>query len=340
MKIAKHSLDACPAANTDRGHEEEEKEKDLDTGGRMKRRREEKEEMDKSKIPRLYQLEMLEMAKEKNAIAYLDTGAGKTFIAVLLLRHRLERRHLEADAVRRKHRQDRSPSGMGTSLGEDGNGDRGRYRDRCPFDDPNNFFSVFLAPRVSLVHQQADVLARHIHAKVVSFTGEAVEHWWNDPLRGREELSRVDVAVMTPQVLVNALNHALIPGIHTIDTLIIDEAHHCRKKDPCNVVMEFYRNASDKSNLPRVLGLTAAPAMVSKKINPETLTKSLHELETNMEATVVTVSDRTELENIVPPAKIEVKHYKSNELPETMKVIDAALLDGIAALEEVVDEIT
>ncbi|KAJ3287150.1 Dicer-like protein 1 [Borealophlyctis nickersoniae] len=36
---------------------------------------------------RLYQLELLNLAKDKNVIAVLDTGAGKTLIAVLLIKH-------------------------------------------------------------------------------------------------------------------------------------------------------------------------------------------------------------------------------------------------------------
>jgi endoribonuclease Dicer len=48
------------------------------------------------KNPRDYQLELFERAKQENTIAVLDTGSGKTLIAVLLLRHiideELERR--------------------------------------------------------------------------------------------------------------------------------------------------------------------------------------------------------------------------------------------------------
>jgi endoribonuclease Dicer len=40
--------------------------------------------------PREYQIELFERAKQKNIIAVLDTGAGKTLIAALLLRHILE----------------------------------------------------------------------------------------------------------------------------------------------------------------------------------------------------------------------------------------------------------
>jgi endoribonuclease Dicer len=40
--------------------------------------------------PREYQLELFERAKKENTIAVLDTGSGKTFIAVLLIRHVLD----------------------------------------------------------------------------------------------------------------------------------------------------------------------------------------------------------------------------------------------------------
>ena len=34
-----------------------------------------------------FQVELLEKAKRKNIIVYLGTGSGKTFIAVMLIRH-------------------------------------------------------------------------------------------------------------------------------------------------------------------------------------------------------------------------------------------------------------
>lgn len=41
--------------------------------------------------PRKYQLEMLEESLRRNIIIALDTGAGKTHIAVLRMRHEVER---------------------------------------------------------------------------------------------------------------------------------------------------------------------------------------------------------------------------------------------------------
>ena len=40
--------------------------------------------------PRQYQIELFERAKERNTIVVLDTGSGKTLIAILLLRHIIE----------------------------------------------------------------------------------------------------------------------------------------------------------------------------------------------------------------------------------------------------------
>ena len=53
--------------------------------------------------PREYQLELYERAKAENTIAVLDTGSGKTLIAVLLLRHILDR-ELEDRAAGLTHR--------------------------------------------------------------------------------------------------------------------------------------------------------------------------------------------------------------------------------------------
>ena len=55
------------------------------------------------KNPREYQLELYERAKKENTIAVLDTGSGKTLIAVLLLRHVIDE-ELERRAAGQPHR--------------------------------------------------------------------------------------------------------------------------------------------------------------------------------------------------------------------------------------------
>ena len=43
-------------------------------------------EPESSMVPRLYQAELLERAKERNTIVCLGTGTGKTFISVMLIK--------------------------------------------------------------------------------------------------------------------------------------------------------------------------------------------------------------------------------------------------------------
>ena len=81
-------------------------------------------------------------------MAYLDTGAGKTFISVLLLRHRIASHRAASEAAA----QGGAPV-------------------------PQRWRGVFLAPQVALVHQQATVLARHLDVRVKHFIGFETDTW-------------------------------------------------------------------------------------------------------------------------------------------------------------------
>ena len=82
------------------------------------------------KNPRNYQLELFERAKKQNTIAVLDTGSGKTLIAVLLLRWTIDQ-ELERRASRERHK-----------------------------------ISFFLVQSITLVYQQHSVLESNLDHKV------------------------------------------------------------------------------------------------------------------------------------------------------------------------------
>lgn len=89
--------------------------------------------------PRPYQTELFHKAKESNILAILDTGSGKTMIALLLLRHMAS---LEPETGVKK----------------------------C---------SIFLVPTIPLVSQQADYIEQNSPLKVKMFHGGTTSSCWD-----------------------------------------------------------------------------------------------------------------------------------------------------------------
>lgn len=88
---------------------------------------------------RKYQLEVLEQAKVKNTIAFLETGAGKTLIAVLLMQSKYRSMHEQHEKM----------------------------------------LAVFLVPKVPLVYQQAEVIRESTGFQVGHYCGEMGQDFWD-----------------------------------------------------------------------------------------------------------------------------------------------------------------
>ncbi|KAK7258405.1 hypothetical protein RIF29_23980 [Crotalaria pallida] len=101
------------------------------------------EEVAKEKVPeekaRQYQLDVLEQAKNRNTIAFLETGAGKTLIAVLLIRSMHE-------SLQKQNKK---------------------------------MLAVFLVPKVPLVYQQAEVIRERTGYQVGHYCGEMGQDFWD-----------------------------------------------------------------------------------------------------------------------------------------------------------------
>ncbi|XP_024996243.1 endoribonuclease Dicer homolog 1 isoform X3 [Cynara cardunculus var. scolymus] len=102
-----------------------------------------KDDDSKKKMPkehaRKYQLDVLEQARNKNTIAFLETGAGKTLIAVLLIK----------SVCIDLHRQGKK------------------------------MLAVFLVPKVPLVYQQAEVIREQTGYQVGHYCGEMGQDFWD-----------------------------------------------------------------------------------------------------------------------------------------------------------------
>lgn len=103
------------------------------------KRQEEKKEKPAEELARQYQLDVLEQAKKKNTIAFLETGAGKTLIAVLLIK-----------------------SVCSEMLKEN-----------------KKMLAIFLVPKVPLVYQQAEVIRERTRYRVGHYCGEMGQDFWD-----------------------------------------------------------------------------------------------------------------------------------------------------------------
>ena len=129
---------------------------------------------------RFAQVELLDRATAcQRLIIYLKTGTGKTFIAVMLIQRC-------ADQI------------------------CGAYSDGVSVKR-----TFFLANNVPLVNQQANYLREHISLQVGEYYGDLISSdgerldFWNKETWERE-LEANHILVMTPQILVDLLNHSFI----------------------------------------------------------------------------------------------------------------------------------
>ncbi|KAG9677170.1 dicer-like protein 1, partial [Aureobasidium melanogenum] len=172
--------------------------------------------------PREYQLDLFQRATQQNTIAVLDTGSGKTLIAVLLLRHTIEA-ELQARLEGNPHR-----------------------------------ISFFLVPSVPLVFQQFTVLERNLDYDVDRLCGAMMTDKWSKQVWD-ERFAKTHVIVCTPDILKSCLSCSFI-SMRQINLLIFDEAHHAKKGHAyAQIIKDFYLTDVDEHSRPRIFGMTASP---------------------------------------------------------------------------------
>ncbi|KAI1921597.1 Dicer-like protein 2 [Ophidiomyces ophidiicola] len=221
----------------------------------------------RARAPRSYQLEMLDASLQGNVIVAMDTGSGKTEIAILRIEKELAT--CPPQKVRRL-----AP---------------------CLSAVPNLYVQTiltreqlvwFLAPTVALTEQQYTVITAQLPAfQARILTGaDNVDHWSTKKIWDGILLN-IRILVSTPQVLLDALSNGFV-RLNRIALLVFDEAHRCIRNAPANKIMrDFYhyglQQKGDKEDLPHVLGLTASPVTKADR-------SYLKTLEDNLNATCVT----------------------------------------------------
>ncbi|KAL5002120.1 hypothetical protein BDV10DRAFT_202971 [Aspergillus recurvatus] len=171
--------------------------------------------------PREYQIELFERANAQNTIAVLTTGAGKTLIAVLLLKYTVEKEL--------NNRTDGEPRRI----------------------------SFFLVDSVTLSYQQAGVLRNNLDTNVGHIFGALGPDFWSrQTWTGFFE--KYMVIVCTAEILHQCLLHAHI-RMEQINLLIFDEAHHTKKDHVYARIIRDSYLLTQPSKRPRIFGMTASP---------------------------------------------------------------------------------
>ncbi|OQR67288.1 endoribonuclease Dicer-like [Tropilaelaps mercedesae] len=236
---------------------------------------------------RSYQLEMFEFAKKHNTIVVLGTGTGKTFISVLLIKH-----------------FEHQVAGKWSA----GPGRAGSKR------------TIFLAPTVPLVEQQASVLKQHLAVNIGHFVGAMqVDHWSSS--QWEERFEQYGVLVMTPAVFKNVLLHGFM-SLDRVNLLVLDECHRATGDDPYVGIMKIYKEIPTDER-PRVLGLTASVVNSQARGGPR-VNALIRELEATLFSRAKTATG-ADLFGTKPNEIIAVytNHKSHNKLPVDQDLLNS-----------------
>ncbi|XP_032693363.1 endoribonuclease Dicer isoform X3 [Lontra canadensis] len=149
--------------------------------------------------PRKYQVELLEAALDHNTIVCLNTGSGKTFIAVLLTKEL-------------------------------------SYQIRGDF-NRNGKRTVFLVNSANQVAQQVSAVRTHSDLKVGEYSNLEVNASWTKE-KWNQEFAKHQVLVMTCSVALNVLKNAYL-SLSDINLLVFDECHLAILDHPYREIMKL-----------------------------------------------------------------------------------------------------
>ncbi|PWA64908.1 endoribonuclease Dicer 3 [Artemisia annua] len=222
-------------------------------------------------MPRGYQLDVFKVAMKRNTIAHLDTGAGKTMIAVMIIKE-------VALSLKKQPSQKK--------------------------------LIIFLAPTRNLVQQQFNVIKENTDLVVDFYHGNNMGNGKKiderDAVAWEHVTNKNQVLVMTPQILLDTLRKAFIK-FEMISLLIMDECHRASGSHPyVNIMKEFYLKAANK---PKIFGMTASPVIKKGVRSVEDCEDQIQTLESVLDSVVYALRNRTELENVTPSASERYCYY-------------------------------
>ncbi|RDX92252.1 Endoribonuclease Dicer-like 3, partial [Mucuna pruriens] len=292
-----------------------------------------------------YQTEVFEVAKLRNTIAVLDTGAGKTMIAVMLIKHigqfikSTDEKRLIIFLAPTVHLVNQKPGRrvQPVALALLQSPQKSQPREKKPTDGRTEMLKCFALYGLKILSiwsfylQQFGVIKDYTDLAVEEYYGAKGIDDWNLSC-WEKEIEEHDVMVMTPQILLDSLRKAFFK-METVSLLVIDECHRASGNHPyAKIMKEFYHTSGNK---PKIFGMTASP--VAGKVVSSTMDckVQISKLESILDSQIFAIKDRTELELCVPYAMENCRFYNqaqflNNDLKLMMEGLwsqfDASLL--------------
>ncbi|CAG0913962.1 unnamed protein product [Notodromas monacha] len=237
--------------------------------------------------PRQFQTDIIQFAKHRNTIVYLETGSGKTHIAFMLMKEKVHQ-----------------------ILGSWKNGAKR---------------SVFLANSVYLVDQQRTYIEKHMPPEVTvgAFVGSrGVDFWvksnWD------EQMEQNHILVFTAMVFRNALAHKMVKA-EDFNVIVVDECHRAVDSHPYREIMGLIFESTIIAKRPLILGLTAC--VLNDKATAVKNRENLRKLEKTFRAAVVGPREAPESFLYATSAREVLLVYKGESLSKYSflgKIDDAA----------------
>lgn len=272
-------------------------------------------------VARPYQLELLDAALDQDTIVNLGTGAGKTFIAVMLIKE------LSYDVLRPFSENGAKRTFFLVTTGQFS----------CLSCDLGIVFRVrkvlFVESThaVPLVKQQAEYITRHTCLVVGHYSGDmGVDRWSKD--RWLVELKQNHVLVMTMTIFKNLLLTGFLK-LSQVNLVVFDECHHAVKNHDYVQIMRMFKEHIEEGDdaIPRRLGLTAS--LIPSKCKPGDIEKKIRELEEILMCRSQTAEDLQEVARYATNPDEKIYLFKSSSVDGNITSLKSVLEDSVNFLE-------
>ena len=260
--------------------------------------------------PRNYQIDLFEKAKHENIAIVLDTGTGKTMIAVMLIYYMMQSlpnlKHIVFIAENRilVSQQAKSIVDGLKVLKSIENEDNSTM-----YDDYNNFIDN----TVECILGESGLIGRLVKTKLVDKR----------------------IIVTTAQFLHNMLTHNVFQ-MEDIYLLVIDECHHTGEGDhPYKTIMTQFYHTTSEDKRPKIFGMTASALNIKSDISHKDVELKIR-LERDLDCKLTTIAYGTELYHElmqyvnIPDEKIVT--YEQDAIPVNISKLEKVMSRCVKAM--------